>query len=122
MTDGPDFAEAEWMSGWIALTFLNDPMRAKDHFINFHENVGYPISLSRGAYWLGRSYEKLGDIEKSNFWYKDSAKYLTTYYGQLSHMKVYPDQKFSLDELMVVDKKYAENFNKSDLVLSLIHI
>ena len=116
MTDGPDFAEAEWMSGWIALTFLNDPMRAKDHFINFHENVGYPISLSRGAYWLGRSYEKLGDIEKSNFWYKDSAKYLTTYYGQLSHMKVYPDQKFSLDELMVVDKKYAENFNKSDLV------
>ena len=116
MTDGPDFAEAEWMSGWIALTFLNDPMRAKDHFINFYENVGYPISLSRGAYWLGRSYEKLGDIEKSNFWYKDSAKYLTTYYGQLSHMKVYPDQKFSLDELMVVDKKYAENFNKSDLV------
>ena len=22
---GPEYAEAEWLSGWIALTFLNDP-------------------------------------------------------------------------------------------------
>ena len=57
----PEFAEAEWMSGWIALSFLNDPILAIDHFNNFYQNVGYPISLSRGAYWLGRSYEKIGD-------------------------------------------------------------
>jgi soluble lytic murein transglycosylase len=25
LTEGPEFAEAEWMSGWIALSFLNDP-------------------------------------------------------------------------------------------------
>ena len=45
------------MSGWIALSFLKDPILAVKHFNNFYENVGYPISLSRGAYWLGRSYE-----------------------------------------------------------------
>ena len=52
------------MSGWIALSFLEDPILATQHFHNFYENVGYPISLSRGAYWLGRSYEKLKDKEK----------------------------------------------------------
>ena len=65
---GPEFAEAEWMSGWIALSFLNDPILAIDHFNNFYQNVGYPISLSRGAYWLGRSYEKIGDKEQSQQW------------------------------------------------------
>ena len=55
MTEGPDFAAAEWMSGWIALSFLDDPLLAKDHFENFYNNVGYPISVARGAYWLGRT-------------------------------------------------------------------
>ena len=32
MSEGSEFAEAEWMSGWIALSFLNDPLLAKDHF------------------------------------------------------------------------------------------
>ena len=116
MNDGPEFAEAEWMSGWIAFTFLKDPILAEEHFIKFYDNVGYPISLSRGAYWLGRVYEKMQIKDKSDFWYKESAKYITTYYGQLSHMKVYPKETFALNELMNVDKKYAESFFKKDLV------
>ena len=54
------------MSGWISLSFLNDPLTAKDHFQNFYNNVSYPISTSRGAYWLARSYEKLGNKEQSD--------------------------------------------------------
>jgi soluble lytic murein transglycosylase len=65
MTEGPEFAAAEWMSGWIALSFLDDPLLAKDHFENFYNNVGYPISVARGAYWLGRTYKKLGYKELS---------------------------------------------------------
>ena len=116
LTEGPEFAEAEWMSGWIALSFLNDPILAKSHFLNFYENVGYPISLSRGDYWLGRTYEKLGNIEESNKWFKEGSIYLTTYYGQLSHMKVYPNKDFELNDLMEVDKKLSENFYNKDLV------
>ena len=116
LNEGPEFAEAEWMSGWVALSFLNDPLLAKEHFKKFYNNVGYPISLSRGAYWLGRTYEKLGDNEESFKWYQESSKFLTTYYGQLSHMKIYPGAKIELNELMEVDKKIAENFYKKDLV------
>ena len=60
LSAGPAFAEAEWLSGWIALTFLNSPEYAINHFQNFYNNVGYPISLARGAYWLGAHIRTLG--------------------------------------------------------------
>ena len=116
LENGPEFAEAEWMSGWIALSFLNDPILAIDHFNNFYQNVGYPISLSRGAYWLARSYEKIGDKSKSKEWYEEATKYLTTYYGQLAHLKIKPNEKFELQEQQKVNKEYKEYFNKIDLV------
>ena len=116
MTEGPDFAAAEWMSGWIALSFLNDPLLAKDHFENFYNNVSYPISTSRGAYWLARSFEKLGDKEQSNKWYQEAAKYLTTYYGQLAFLKLNPNGKFELEKDMVVDNKYRLIFFNKELV------
>ena len=104
LTEGPEYAEAEWMSGWIALSFLKDPILAENHFTNFYNNVGYPISLSRGAYWLGRTYEKIGKKELANDWYSKSSKYLTTYYGQLSQLKINPNKEIELNELMEVNK------------------
>ena len=112
----PEFAEAEWMSGWIALSFLNDPILAIDHFNNFYQNVGYPISLSRGAYWLGRSYEKIGDKKQSQQWYEEATKYLTTYYGQLAHLKIKPNENFELEEQQKVTDEYRKYFYKKDLV------
>ncbi len=116
MTEGADYAEAEWMSGWIALSFLKDAQQAENHFLNFYRNVSYPISLSRGAYWLGKTYEKIGDKESSNKWFFEGSKYLTTYYGQLSHMKVKPQEKFELDKLMFVDDDYEQEFYSKKLV------
>ena len=116
LTEGPEYAEAEWMSGWIALSFLKDPILAENHFKNFYNNVGYPISLSRGAYWLGRTYEKIGMKELATQWYSESSKYLTTYYGQLSHLKINPNKEIELNELMEVDKDYAEEFYKKEIV------
>ncbi len=116
MTEGADYAEAEWMSGWIALSFLNDAQQAEKHFLNFYKNVSYPISLSRGAYWLGKTYEKIGNKEKSNKWFFEGSKYLTTYYGQLSHMKVKPQEKFALDKLMFIEDDYEQEFYSKKLV------
>ncbi len=116
MTEGSEYAAAEWMSGWISLSFLNDPITAKDHFKNFYENVSYPISLSRGAYWLGRAYEKIGEREQSNNWYRESTKYLTTYYGQLAFLKLNPNGKFELEKDMEIDPKYRIQFFNKELV------
>ena len=125
MTEGPEYAEAEWMSGWIALSFLEDPILATQHFHNFYENVGYPISLARGAYWLGRSYEKLKNKKVSEKWFKEAAKYLTTYYGQLAFIKIYPDKDFLLDfDKKITISSVAEkelNDNELTKLVILLH-
>ena len=113
---GSEFAEAEWLSGWIALSFLNDPILAIDHFNNFYQNVSYPISLARGAYWLGRSYEKIGDKRQSEDWYREATKYLTTYYGQLAFLKINPSQNFELEEQADVKDDYRKYFYNKELV------
>ena len=116
MFEGPDFAAAEWMSGWIALSFLDDPLLAKDHFENFYNNVGYPISVARGAYWLGRTYKKLGYKELSDKWFKEASNYLTTFYGQLAFLELDPNNTFELIKDIKIKKEYREYFYKKEIV------
>ena len=120
MREGPEFAEAEWISGWIALSFLNNPNKALGHFKSFYENVGYPISLARGAYWIGTTYEKLGKKKLSEDYFKEGAKYLTTYYGQLSFKKINPFGDFELKDQSKYSKDYEKEFNKNPLVRHVI--
>ena len=117
----PEYAEAEWLSGWISLSFLNDPLRAREHFKSFFENVGYPISLSRGAYWIARSYEALSDTVTANKYYKIASAYPTTYYGQLSHLKIFKNEKYTLSNSSKIDESYKKDFIKKDLY-KLVHL
>jgi soluble lytic murein transglycosylase len=65
MTSGGDFAEAEWVSGWIALRLKGEPERALQHFETMADGVSTPISLSRGQYWTGRAEDALGEDTRS---------------------------------------------------------
>ena len=116
MIEGPEFAAAEWMSGWIALSFLDDPLLAKNHFENFYNSVGYPISTARGAYWLGKTYKKLNNKELSTKWFKEASNYLTTYYGQLAFMELNPNDLFELSKDLKINKEYREYFFKKEIV------
>ena len=119
LTDGPEYAAAEWMSGWISLSFLDDPLLAKDHFENFYNNVGYPISTSRGAYWLAKTYQKLGKKDLANEWLGKASNFLTTYYGQLAFMELNPNQPFELSKDIEVSKEYRNYFFKKELVKTI---
>ena len=119
LTEGPEYAAAEWMSGWIALSFLNDPLLAKDHFENFYNNVGYPISTSRGAYWLGKTYQKLGKPDLAKQWFEKASNFLTTYYGQLAFMELDPNKTFELQKEMEISKDYRDYFFKKELVKTI---
>ncbi len=120
LSSGPSFAEAEWLSGWIAITFLKSPEYAINHFKNFYNNVGYPISLARGAYWLGVSYEELGEIETANKFFSESAKYPMTYYGQLSFNKISPGGNFELKDQSSYDKEFEKEFKKNKLIRHVV--
>ena len=120
MSAGPSFAEAEWLSGWIALSFLNSPEYAINHFENFYNNVGYPISLARGAYWLGSTYKILKNKDLANKYFSEGAKFPMTYYGQLSFNEIKPGENFELIDQSNFNKEYEKEFNKNKLVRHVI--
>ena len=120
LSSGPSFAEAEWLSGWIALSFLNSPEYAINHFENFYNNVGYPISLARGAYWLGTAYKELGNKERAKKYFTEGAKFPMTYYGQLSFSEINPGGNFELIDQSNFDKDYEKDFKKNRLIKHVI--
>ena len=83
-TNGPSFAELEFLAGWIALRFLNQPDLAYAHFVRLYDAGTLPITIARGAYWAGRAADKLGYHELAASWFDTAAERFTTYYGQLA--------------------------------------
>ena len=84
LSEGVEFATSEFLAGWIATRFLSEHPMAYRHFTRLYRGVGYPISLSRGAYWAGRAAESAGDRRLARGWYETAAQFVTAYYGQLA--------------------------------------
>lgn len=82
------YAEAEFHAGWYALRFLNDPRRAEPHFRNIDKVATLPITISRAAYWQGRTAEALGQKSAADRQYRRAAAYSTAYYGQLARERL----------------------------------
>ncbi len=111
-----EHAEAEFLAGWIALRFLNESKTAENHFKRLYDSVSYPVSLSRGAYWLGRATEASGKPEEAKKWYTSASRFPTTYYGQLATAKVQPGQGLRLPPDPSVDEKLRKRFDSHELV------
>ena len=77
-------SQAEWLSGWIALRFLDEPAMALQHFQELYGNVTSPISLARGAYWSARAHEAMGSPTEAERWYRAAAEHPVAFYGQLA--------------------------------------
>ncbi|MCR6632030.1 MAG: lytic transglycosylase domain-containing protein [Magnetospirillum sp.] len=82
------YADAEFLAGWVALRFLDDRDTATAHFQRMWDNVTTPLSRSRAAYWAGRTAETLKDSEAARRWYAQGARYPTAFYGQLSSSRL----------------------------------
>lgn len=81
---GSDYADLEWLSGYIALRFLDDPKTALKHFLNHDSAVESPISQGRAGYWQGRALEAMGEAERAAKAYAMGARYQTAFYGLLA--------------------------------------
>ncbi len=82
-----DIAESEFYAGWIALTRLKNPDAAAAHFANIAAVGASPITKGRALYWQGRAAEAQGDLIAAQAFYGEGARYITTFYGQLSAEK-----------------------------------
>jgi len=119
VTKGAEYADAEWLAGWIALRFLNEPDTALKHFIAMFEGVKYPISRARGAYWASRAAETSGDIQAADMWRRIAAKRPTTYYGQLALSGLGTDFKYALPTGPDISPDELTEFNGNDMVRAL---
>ncbi len=83
--------EAEFMAGWIALRFLDDPSRATPHFATMESIAETPLQKSRALYWRGRAAEALRTAEtdtQAKDFFAAAATHTTTFYGQLAAAKI----------------------------------
>jgi soluble lytic murein transglycosylase len=94
---GSDFADLEWLSGYLSLRFLDAPARAATHFEALRDAVETPISLGRAGYWLGRAHEAQGNDADAARAYAFGGQYQTSYYGLLAAERggVAPDPRLA---------------------------
>ncbi|MBD3679090.1 MAG: lytic transglycosylase domain-containing protein [Rhodobacteraceae bacterium] len=84
LVDGSDYADLEWLAGYIALHYLGDAERALSHFQTFRLAVGTPISLGRAGYWEGRAQDALGNTAAARAAYAFGAEHQSSFYGLLA--------------------------------------
>jgi soluble lytic murein transglycosylase len=113
LNEGADYAEIEWHLGWIALSFTNQTDAALSHFLKMNAAVTYPISKARAAYWIGRTYKKLGQASQANSWFRTGSQYGTTFYGQLSHIEL-NERRFSINNNFKFNEDKYEEFKKNN--------
>ena len=115
-TEGFPLAQAEWVSGWLALRFVNKPWQAFEHFEKLYKNVETPISKSRGAYWSGRASEALKHPEVARQWYEVASRYPETFYGQLAAEKIGAKAVLRNDSAPFISKEQRNQYDRKDLV------
>ena len=86
--DGENYADLEWLSGYIALRYLNDPALALRHFQTVDAAVDSPISAGRAKYWIARAQEALGQPDAALAAYRQAAQFQTGFYGLLAAEKI----------------------------------
>ena len=119
---GPDFADLEWLSGFIALKKLTIPETSLVHFKNFSDVVDTPISLGRSGYWLGLTYKALNDEENSQKYFSESTKSLSSFYGQLSVNFLKEPDLIDMSGREVLTDWRDSRFSKSSVLKAAIQV
>jgi soluble lytic murein transglycosylase len=83
-TNGLAFVQAEFLAGWLALTYMDKPWQAFERFESLYNKTSTPISRARGSYWAGRASDALGYPDIARKWYKIAARHQTVFYGQMA--------------------------------------
>ncbi len=87
LTEGGAFADLEFLSGYLALRYLEKPALALEHFERLQAAVQTPISLGRAGYWRGRALDALGRAQEAMAAYREGAVHQTSFYGLLASEK-----------------------------------
>lgn len=113
------YTDALWHVGWIYAAFLDKPKQAQPYFEKFLKHVKTPISVPRGHYWMGRTYESLHNKKAANTHYRLAAKHKASFYGQLAAHKVGVKPTPKLLALPTVSSAAQKKFESKEQVRAL---
>jgi soluble lytic murein transglycosylase len=116
---GQVFAEAEFLAGWIALRFLNQPRLAYRHFYKLYHGVETPLSRSRAAYWASRAARANGNRDIESNWLLVASQFPTVFYGQLAAVRR-GDKTLNIHKQAEATTNDREAFGKNELVRAAI--
>jgi soluble lytic murein transglycosylase len=119
MTSGEQFADAEFLAGWLSLRFLEEARRAEGNFQTLARGVSSPISLARGYYWLGRAHEAQNEDADAEAAYRMASQYTYTYYGQLAAQEIDSNPVIAFPNTTVIPTEVRERFEQRELVRAL---
>jgi soluble lytic murein transglycosylase len=119
LRSGEEFADAEWLAGWLSLRYLGQPQRAAEHFSHLSENVSSPVSLSRALYWRAEAAQALGNGGEAERLFNEAARFNFTYYGQLAATRGDRTAMLSLPETARVSDAARARFESRELVRAL---
>lgn len=116
---GIEFAESEWLAGWVAARFLRDPRTGYEHFYKMYHHVSYPISLARAAYWAGKTARINGNDDIASRWFKLASSHTLTFYGQLALTELSDKPTLKLPAKTSFSSSDETTYRKSDLVKAI---
>jgi soluble lytic murein transglycosylase len=113
--------DAAFMAGWVALRHLKDARKALVHFQALVKSADGPLSRARGHYWLGRTWEALGDRPKANEAYLKASLQIDTFHGQLARLKLDPTATaLRIDAPVAPTPEEIARFNGLDTVQAAV--
>jgi soluble lytic murein transglycosylase len=114
--EGTAYAESEFLLGYIALRYKNDPGLAFDHFSRILTRVSTPYAKARAGYWGGRTAEAEDKPELAAKWYAAAADHMATFYGQLAAHQLGDDAPPRPVPEPVPDGAELARFDQNELV------
>ncbi|MCA3367590.1 MAG: transglycosylase SLT domain-containing protein [Roseomonas sp.] len=112
--------EAEFLAGFIALRFLNDPILAQRHFVAMALGTRSVITRARALYWEGRALAARGAHATARERYAAAAQLPTAFYGQLAALTMGErqealDQRIRALQTPAIDQMRAQQFAQREL-------
>lgn len=115
-TEGVAFAEGEWLAGWLALRYLDQPDVAFKHFSQLYDGVSSDISKSRGAFWAGEAASEMKRSDDAKHWYEAASAFSATFYGQLASQRIAAERSPGKDALPAVSTEQRSAFESMEIV------
>ncbi len=112
--------EAEFLAGFVALRWLNNPGAAAQHFAAVGEGSASAITQARAQYWRGRALAAAGNQAGARDAYNQATAYPVAFYGQLASVALAePSDRFAARLRGIVQPGYtatqANAFNAREI-------